>query len=93
MFACEYCEVFKSSFFKENFWWLLVEVTVQNRITNFLAVTFLTYGSVNLKLLGTVTSEIIRRKKNPSSFRKHELSILVFLLAVYANSIFKYMSC
>ena len=30
MFFCEYCEIFKNSFFIEHIWWLLLKALVEN---------------------------------------------------------------
>ena len=35
VFSCEYCEILKDNFFIEDFRWLRLEVTVQNRIVSF----------------------------------------------------------
>ena len=77
----------------ENFWWLFLKATVQNRITSFWTVTFSAYGSVCFEFFAvTVTSETIFKKES-----NHPVFVntkLVFLLAVCANSLvdsFKFM--
>ena len=75
-------DIFKNSFLTEHFWWLLLEVTVQNRITSFCTVTTCYWNHTY-------------EKSNRSVFENMNL---VFSLAACANSLvvsfpFKYMSC
>ena len=56
------------------------DVTVQNPIASFQTVTFLNYGGVCLEFFQSVTSEPYLRKKQPSSFREHKVSIFISCL-------------
>ena len=54
-----------------------LEVTVQNPITSFWTVTFSIYGSVCLEFFQAVTSQTMLKKKQSSSFLKHELTLFI----------------
>ena len=88
-FPVNIAKFFKNSFFIEKFWWLATSGS--NHITSFWTLTFWTYRRNCLKSFRT---DISARKKQLSSFRKHELCIL---LGFCANNLvdsfpFKYMS-
>ena len=88
-------DIFKNSFLTEHFWWLLLEVTVQNRITSFCTATFSACGGV-FRIFPE--SHFWNHTYEKSSRSVFENMNLVFSLAACANSLvvsfpFKYMSC
>ena len=86
-------DIFKNSFLTEHFCWLLLEVTVQNRITSFCTVTFSACGGVFRIFPESHFWNHTYEKSNRSVFENMNL---VFSLAACANSLvvsfpFKYM--